>query len=216
MDVAVVLLRLVAGLTLAAHGSQKLFGAFGGGGIAGTRTFFTGLGFRRPHLMALAAGTGELAQLFQVARPRLGDPIWAVHARALRADERTFQVQAKDAVAPGHGTCGRNGATHLFARVSDQSRQAGRGAVATMRARNRTHAIGGRLIIEQNAAAPVHLQIYEPGRHENACGNTRLQPTERNLARRNEAGDAAVLDHYGGVVMPGATVKNTVCGPRTR
>ena len=61
MDVAVVLLRLVAGLTLAAHGSQKLFGAFGGGGIAGTRTFFTGLGFRRPHLMALAAGTGELA-----------------------------------------------------------------------------------------------------------------------------------------------------------
>jgi putative oxidoreductase len=56
-----ILLRLVAGLTLAAHGSQKLFGAFGGGGLAGTRTFFANLGFRRPHLMAFAAGIGELA-----------------------------------------------------------------------------------------------------------------------------------------------------------
>jgi putative oxidoreductase len=57
----VTLLRLVAGLTLAAHGSQKLFGSFGGGGIGGTRTFFDSLGFRKPRLMALAAGTGELA-----------------------------------------------------------------------------------------------------------------------------------------------------------
>jgi putative oxidoreductase len=61
VDVALILLRLVAGLTLAAHGSQKLFGSFGGGGIAGTRTFFAGLGFRTPHLMAFAAGIGELA-----------------------------------------------------------------------------------------------------------------------------------------------------------
>jgi putative oxidoreductase len=61
VDVAMILLRLVAGLTLTAHGSQKLFGSFGGGGIAGTRTFFASLGFRRPHLMAFAAGTGELA-----------------------------------------------------------------------------------------------------------------------------------------------------------
>jgi putative oxidoreductase len=56
-----ILLRLVAGLTLAAHGSQKLFGSFGGGGIAGTRTFFASLGFRTPHLMVFAAGIGELA-----------------------------------------------------------------------------------------------------------------------------------------------------------
>jgi putative oxidoreductase len=56
-----ILLRLVAGLTLAAHGSQKLFGSFGGGGIAGTRTFFASLGFRAPHLMAFAAGIAELA-----------------------------------------------------------------------------------------------------------------------------------------------------------
>jgi putative oxidoreductase len=61
VDLAMILLRLVAGLTLAAHGSQKLFGSFGGGGIAGTRTFFASLGFRKPHVMAFAAGSGELA-----------------------------------------------------------------------------------------------------------------------------------------------------------
>jgi putative oxidoreductase len=45
---------------VAAHGSQKLFGAFGGGGPVGTTKFFRSLGFRAPLLMALAAGLGEL------------------------------------------------------------------------------------------------------------------------------------------------------------
>jgi len=56
-----ILLRLVAGLAVAAHGAQKLFGSFGGGGLSGTRGFFTGLGFRTPLVMAIAAGIGELA-----------------------------------------------------------------------------------------------------------------------------------------------------------
>jgi putative oxidoreductase len=61
VEFAVVLLRLVAGLTVAAHGAQKLFGSFGGSGVSGTRTFFSRLGFRTPLLMAVAAGIGELA-----------------------------------------------------------------------------------------------------------------------------------------------------------
>jgi putative oxidoreductase len=61
MALGLLLLRLVFGLTLAAHGSQKLFGSFGGGGPAGTTTFFRSLGFRAPLLMALIAGLGELA-----------------------------------------------------------------------------------------------------------------------------------------------------------
>jgi putative oxidoreductase len=60
MELAMLLLRLVVGLTVAAHGAQKLFGSFGGGGVAGTRTFFAGLGFRSPLLMAFGAGTAEL------------------------------------------------------------------------------------------------------------------------------------------------------------
>jgi len=61
MEYGMILLRVVAGLALAAHGSQKLFGSFGGGGPAGTRTFFAGLGFRAPLAMAFIAGLSEFA-----------------------------------------------------------------------------------------------------------------------------------------------------------
>lgn len=59
MSYGILLLRLVLGLTLAAHGAQKLFGALGGGGPRGTAAFFAGLGFRAPLLMAVAAGLAE-------------------------------------------------------------------------------------------------------------------------------------------------------------
>jgi putative oxidoreductase len=36
MDIGLLLLRLVVGLTVAAHGGQKLFGWFGGHGLAGS------------------------------------------------------------------------------------------------------------------------------------------------------------------------------------
>ena len=60
MEYGMIVLRLVVGLTLAAHGSQKLFGSFGGSGTAGTRSFFAGLGFRAPLAMAFIAGLSEL------------------------------------------------------------------------------------------------------------------------------------------------------------
>jgi putative oxidoreductase len=60
MAYGVLLLRVVVGLTVAAHGAQKLFGAFGGGGPRGTAALFGGLGFRAPLAMALAAGLAEL------------------------------------------------------------------------------------------------------------------------------------------------------------
>ncbi|HEY7149424.1 MAG TPA: DoxX family protein [Gaiellaceae bacterium] len=60
MEFGMILLRVVAGLALAAHGSQKIFGLFGGSGPAGTRTFFAGLGFRAPLAMAFVAGLSEL------------------------------------------------------------------------------------------------------------------------------------------------------------
>jgi putative oxidoreductase len=60
MEYGMLLLRVVAGLALAAHGSQKLFGSFGGSGPAGTQTFFAGLGFRSPLAMAFIAGLSEL------------------------------------------------------------------------------------------------------------------------------------------------------------
>jgi putative oxidoreductase len=53
------LIRLVFGLSLAAHGSQKLFGWFGGGGPHTTAGFFEKLDFRQPLAMAVLAGLAE-------------------------------------------------------------------------------------------------------------------------------------------------------------
>ena len=61
MDEGILLLRLVVGLAFAAHGAQKLFGWFGGGGPAGTAGFFSSLGYRWPAAMALLAGLSELS-----------------------------------------------------------------------------------------------------------------------------------------------------------
>jgi putative oxidoreductase len=41
---ALVILQVVLGLVFAMHGAQKLFGAFGGGGITGTAAFFAKFG----------------------------------------------------------------------------------------------------------------------------------------------------------------------------
>ena len=59
MDLALLVLRLVVGLTFAGHGAQKLFGAFGGHGIEGTAGFFEQIGLRPGKLHAWAAGSAE-------------------------------------------------------------------------------------------------------------------------------------------------------------
>ena len=59
MDLGLLILRVVVGLTLAAHGSQKLFGWFGGYGLAGTGSFLEKLGFRPGKAQAFLAGLAE-------------------------------------------------------------------------------------------------------------------------------------------------------------
>jgi len=72
MNEGLLIARLVFGLVMAAHGSQKLFGWFGGYGLNGTGGFFEGLGFRPGRLFAFAAGFGELAGGLLVALGLLG------------------------------------------------------------------------------------------------------------------------------------------------
>ena len=60
MDLGILMLRLTIGLALAGHGSQKLFGWFGGYGPDGTGRFMEGLGFRPGRRHALAAGAVEV------------------------------------------------------------------------------------------------------------------------------------------------------------
>jgi putative oxidoreductase len=59
MELGILLLRVVVGLTLAAHGAQKLFGWFGGHGIAGTAGLLEQLGFRPGRPYAYLAGCAE-------------------------------------------------------------------------------------------------------------------------------------------------------------
>lgn len=59
MDIGLLLLRLTIGLTLAAHGTQKLFGWFGGHGLDATGQALEGLGFHPGRRHALIAGLVE-------------------------------------------------------------------------------------------------------------------------------------------------------------
>jgi putative oxidoreductase len=53
------ILRIIAGVTFAAHGAQKLFGWFGGYGLAGVGQWMESIGLAPGYLMALLAGSAE-------------------------------------------------------------------------------------------------------------------------------------------------------------
>jgi putative oxidoreductase len=60
MNLALMVVRLVVGALFVGHGSQKLFGSFGGAGPAGTAAMFEKTGLRPGHHHAYLAGTAEL------------------------------------------------------------------------------------------------------------------------------------------------------------
>lgn len=72
VSLGLLLARLVLGLLMAAHGAQKLFGWFGGHGLAGTGGYFEQLGFRPGRAFALAAGLAEFGGGLLVALGFLG------------------------------------------------------------------------------------------------------------------------------------------------
>lgn len=68
MDVGLLILRVVVGLLLVGHGTQKLFGWFEGPGLEGAGGFFESLGYRpgKPHATLAGfteAGAGALLVL---------------------------------------------------------------------------------------------------------------------------------------------------------
>lgn len=67
LSTGLLILRLVAGLTLAAHGAQKLFGWFGGPGISGTLQMQGRLGLKPAPLWAGMVILGEFGGGLSVA-----------------------------------------------------------------------------------------------------------------------------------------------------
>jgi putative oxidoreductase len=67
MSYGLLLLRVVVGGTMAAHGAQKLLGWFEGPGLGGVQKMLGSLGFRWPALMALGLALTECAGLLFAA-----------------------------------------------------------------------------------------------------------------------------------------------------
>ncbi|AXK31872.1 DoxX family protein [Streptomyces armeniacus] len=67
MNLGLLLLRLLLAALLFGHGTQKLFGWFGGAGRAGTAAVFDKWGFVPGRRMVLVAGFAELAGAASVA-----------------------------------------------------------------------------------------------------------------------------------------------------
>jgi putative oxidoreductase len=72
MDQGLLIARVVIGLLMAGHGSQKAFGWFGGYGLKGTGGFMETIGFRPGRLFAAAAAYSEAISGILIALGLLG------------------------------------------------------------------------------------------------------------------------------------------------
>jgi putative oxidoreductase len=63
MSYGLLFLRVVIGGIFFAHGAQKLFGWWGGGGLKGTAGWLGSMGFRSPSVMALLVAIAESSGL---------------------------------------------------------------------------------------------------------------------------------------------------------
>ena len=123
LDLALLLLRLVLGALLAGHGSQKLFGWFGGYGLAGTAGYMESLGLRPGRRWTIAAGLSEFggglltllgflnpfgplgvigAMSMATAKVRWGKPIWVSSGGAELPLTNAAIAIALALAGPGH------------------------------------------------------------------------------------------------------------------
>jgi putative oxidoreductase len=101
MSIGRLLLRLTIGATFFVHGTQKLFGWFGGYGPDGTGQFFESLGLRPGRQNAIAAGAtetgGGILIALGLATPAAAAGLTSVMITALRT------AVWKDGVKPATG-----------------------------------------------------------------------------------------------------------------
>ena len=72
LGTGLLLARLILGVLMVGHSTQKLFGWFGGYGVAGTAGYFEQLGFRPGRFFVLTAALSEAASGILIALGLLG------------------------------------------------------------------------------------------------------------------------------------------------
>ncbi|WP_418960278.1 DoxX family membrane protein [Streptomyces tritici] len=165
-DLGLLVLRVGTGAVLAAHGTQKLFGWFGGGGLEGTAKAMEAMGFRPGRPSALAAGLGEAGGgallALGLATPAAGAAAAgamagavSVHAPAgFFAQSGGFEYPAFlgfSAAAIGLAGAGRYSLDHVTDHVLDQPWVV---AVAFIGTALAAAAVVGRRIVEQEEGEP--------------------------------------------------------------
>ena len=110
MDLGRVALRGVVGPLFIGHGTQKLFGWFGGGGLEGTSQGLHAMGFRPARTSAVLAGVGEagagLALALGLATPAAGAAAattMGVHWTARRAFRRCMHATTRAGISRSAG-----------------------------------------------------------------------------------------------------------------
>ncbi|WP_280503686.1 DoxX family protein [Nocardia farcinica] len=87
LDIGLLLLRLGIGLTMAAHGAQKLFGWFDGPGLDGTEGMLTSMGYPAPGFFAVVTALtepfGGLALAVGVLTPLAGAAVLGTMLNAI-------------------------------------------------------------------------------------------------------------------------------------
>ena len=133
-NLAMLILRVVLGLLLAGHGSQKLFGWFGGHGLQGTGGFMESLDLQPGHLWAALAGLSEFgggvltvlgflnplgplgiigAMAMATRKVHWGTPIWATEGGAELPVTNTAAALAVMLNGPGKYSLDRAFGTRL-------------------------------------------------------------------------------------------------------
>jgi len=122
-----------------------------------------------------------------------------VHALALGADERPLDVHADDA---GHALGNRLAhgihrmGDHLEV-VADQRRQESRGAEAPVRTADVADRVDRRRLVEEHAAAAVHLRVDEARHQHRTLQVMAARALDARIAPGGDRDDAAVVHEHG-------------------
>ena len=149
----------------------------------------------------------------EVVRARPPDAARVVHAGLFGRQKRPLEVKPEHAWLPTDREVGRvQRKFHFFRAVGYERRQQACRAGFSMRRRDGANALHGRLIVEQNIAAAVDLQIDEAGGQPCALGQGANGNGPRQVRRRHEVRDASTVHDHGGALAHVGPVEHMVRG----